>query len=142
GAHDAWHFPGTFVANPFDRLETVRLLRTAAYRRARPPDNPDSVEWAERMYRPGTEAFEVLVRVLAGFAEKVRANGAAPIVVVHPSRAAFVAERDGAPRPHAALLGALQQRDIPTIDLTDPLFGEARRAGLADVVRDHYTPLG
>ena len=54
GPHDAWFFPGTFVANPLDALELVRLMRTAWYRRSRPESllywTP---EWAERVY-PGT----------------------------------------------------------------------------------------
>lgn len=142
GPEDAWFFPNTFAASPLDFLETVRLARTAAYRRGR----EEGVEWqpsqAERMYRPGTEAFEVLVAVLAGFAEQVRADGATPVVVIFPWRDEIQAAAAGRPKPHAPLLEALERRGIATIDLTDALGEAARRSGLAPLVTIHYRPAG
>jgi hypothetical protein len=143
GPHDAWYFPGTFVANPFDRLELVRLVRTAAYRNSR---DQAAVEWlpgtAERLYRPGNEAFEVLVRVLSGFAEQVRADGATPVVLVFPTSSEFRSLRDGGPRPYAALLDALRQRDVPTIDLGDALAEQLHASSPRDLAKNHLTPLG
>jgi hypothetical protein len=62
------------------------------------------------MYRPGTEAFEVLVAVLSAFAAQVRADGAMPIVVVLHPQPEIMAQRDGLPKPHEALLAVLEQR--------------------------------
>jgi hypothetical protein len=143
GPHDAWYFPGMFVPNPLDRLELVRLVRTAAYRNSR---DQAAVEWvpgtAERLYRPGNEAFEILVRVLSGFAEQVTADGATPVVLVFPTSSEFRSLRDGGPRPYAALLDALRQRGVPTIDLGDALAEQLRSSNPRELARNHLTPLG
>jgi hypothetical protein len=140
GPHDAWYFPGTFVANPLDRLELARLARTAAYRF----DRRDGEEWtragAERAYRPGAESLEVAAAVLAGFAERVRADGATAIVLVFPMGGDIVAQRDSMPKAHAPLLEELQRRGIPTVDLTDALGEDARHSELPTLGARHYRP--
>ena len=143
GPDDAWYFPGTFVPNPLDRLDLVRLIRSAAYRNVH---DQKAMAWgpgtAERLYQPGNEAFEVVVRVLSGFAEQVRADGATPVVLVFPTTGEFRSLRSGGPRPYAALLDALRQRDVPTIDLGDALGEQSRTSAPQDLAARHYTPLG
>lgn len=140
GPHDLWYFPGTFVANPFDWLATVRLGRTALYERGRRDGVEWTPAWAERMYRPDSEPFAVLLGVLSAFADQVRADGATPVVLVFPMRDEVEAARDGRPKTHQPLLDALQARGIPVIDLTDTLGRQARRVDMSKLFDGHYTP--
>ena len=135
GPHDAWYFPGVFVANPFDGLELVTLIRTASYQAARQ-------RVADSLDRPGSEALAVLAAVLAGFAEQVRADGATPVVLILPGDAEIAIARDGRARSYTPLLEALEQRAIPTIDLVDVLGEQARLHRLAELIQGHYRPLG
>jgi hypothetical protein len=141
GPRDAWFFPGSFVANPFDPFLLVRLARTAAYQT---PDRQAGTEWtpawAARMYQPEAEPFQVLLGVLTGFAAEVQAAGATPVVLVFPGKDEVEAARDGQPRTHQPLLDALEQRDIATIDLTDALGRDARRRDISNLFEGHYTP--
>lgn len=130
GPHDAWYFPGMFVANPFDEIEIVRLVRT------------EWRAWAEQAYRPGTETFAVLVEVLTAFARQVRDDGATPVVLVFPGGDEITAPREGRPIAHSQLVDQLEQRHIATIDLTDALGEQARRSRLADLIAGHYTAGG
>ena len=137
GPRDAWYFPGTFVANPFDALETVRLARTVLYRRT------DRESWlpgrAERLFTPGTEAFDVVTRILVDFAGQIRANGATAIVMVFPLSTDVIAAIDGRPKAHSPLLKVLDQHAVPTIDLTDAL-GRAGHTVIDELASEHYRP--
>jgi hypothetical protein len=141
-SRDAWYFPGTFIANPLDRFELVSLARTARYRFGRQEGVDWTRAWAERMYHPGDEAFEVLTAVLVGEANQVRADGATPVVLIFPWRDEVLAQREGNPKPHEPLLDALKERRVTTIDLTDALGEQARRSSLGNLVVNHYRPLG
>ncbi|MCC7107028.1 MAG: hypothetical protein IT307_18000 [Chloroflexi bacterium] len=141
GPDDRWYFPGTFVANPFDWLATVRSARTALYQRDRREGVEWTPAWAARMYRPGSEPFELLVAVLTGFAHQVRADGATPVVLVFPTRAEVEAARNGRPKTHQPLLDALEQRSIRSLDLTDALGRKAQRVDISKLFEGHYTPL-
>ena len=140
GPHDAWYYPGTFVANPLDGLFLSRLTRTAFYQTG---DRHDGMEWtpawAARMYRPGSEPFEVLLGVLSGFAADVRAAGASPVVLIFPSKDEVEAARDGHARTHQPLVDALARLDVATVDLTDSLGRFARSNDISRVFQGHYT---
>ena len=138
GPHDSWYFPGTFVGNPFDWLDLVRVTRTALYRRDRTEGEDWTPAWARRMYQPGNEGFEVLIRIISGFVDQARRDGATPVVLIFPTAGEIEGERDGAERPYLALPNALRERGIVAIDLTGPLGAEARRVGLKDLVKKHY----
>jgi hypothetical protein len=140
--HDTWYFPGTFVAHPLDRLELVRLVRTIAYLGYRPQWGNWRHGSADMAYRPGTEAFEVLRAVLVRFADEVRRDGRQPVVVVFPTRFEVQARLSGSPLPHRALLDALQEADVPTIDLTDALTEAVRQSTAQPLGKEHYTYLG
>jgi hypothetical protein len=139
GPHDAWYFPGTLVANPLDRLELIRFVRTAIFRKQH-----EELHALASRYVPGTEPFDVLTAVLTGFAAEVRADGATPVVLVFPNQMSIVVQRDEKPKQHAALLAALAQRGVATIDLTDALGRRARRSGVSGLMSGggHYSPLG
>src|SRR5207247_2587832 len=104
--------------------------------------NEWSASWAARMYRPGTEAFEVLEAILSEFASQVRADGATPVMVVFPLQPEILAYRDQGTQTHAPLLEALEQRGIPTVDLTDAFAEAARRTDPGDLIQKHYLPRG
>ena len=137
GPHDAWYFPGVFVANPLDRLQIVSVGRTAAYQASRRGRDAWSIEWARQAYRPDGEAFETASRVLVGFADQVRADGATPIVAVFPTREEILGARDGLPNPHAALVHRMRRHRVPVIDLTDALAAEARHTRPGDLMGEH-----
>ena len=126
------------MANPLDWLDLARVTRTALYRRDRTEGEDWTPGWARRMYQPGNEAFDVLIRVISGFVEQVRRDGASPVVLIFPTASEIEGERDGADRPHAALPTALRERGITAIDLTGPLGAEARRVGMRKLVKKHY----
>jgi hypothetical protein len=63
-------------------------------------------------------------------------------VLIFPWKDEITAQRDGAPKAHAALLSALEDRRIPTLDLTDELGEQARRSSLGNLTVEHYRPLG
>ena len=143
GPRDAWYFPGTFVANPLDPLELVRLARTVWYQRSRPESllywNP---EWADRVYRPGTEAFDVLTAVLLGFSSQVHTDGATPVVLVFPLKDEIAAFRDYGSKTHGPLLDVLVQNGVQVVDLTDALGKEARHQDLDTLIGNHLRPQG
>jgi hypothetical protein len=142
GPQDSWYFPQTFVASPLDLLAIGNLARTARYR----SEHQDGVEWSagwsERVQQPGNEGFDLTVAVLAAFAQEVRAGGASPLVLIFPWRTEITAQRDGLPKTHARLLDALEERGVPTLDLTDALGEQARRSSLGNLTVEHYRPLG
>jgi hypothetical protein len=123
------------VANPLGRLEVVRLLRTLAYLTAQ------RLVWSE-IYQPGGEPFERTREILRRFASEVRADGATPVVVVHPTSRQIADQRDRRPKVHGALLAALESHGIPTIDLTDALGERARSVGVSELIETHYRPAG
>ena len=142
GPDDAWYFPGTFVANPVDRLYVGSLARTALYKRERLATVRWNEERAEQMYRPGSDAFEVVLAVLSGFAEQVRSDGATPVVLVFPWGEEIVNARNGHAQPHAPLIEALRSHGVAVIDFADALGDETRHTSLDKLVGDHYTALG
>jgi hypothetical protein len=142
GPSDAWYFPGTFVANPFDRFYLGTLTRTALYKRERLITVRWNEDRAEQMYRPGSEPFEVTLAVLAGFADQVRSDGATPIVLIFPWGEEISNAREKDKQPHAPLIAALRARGVAVIDLAEALGREARRTKIDKLVADHYTALG
>jgi hypothetical protein len=142
GPEDAWYFPGIFVANPFDRLELVRLGRTVAYARQRQDNERWSVGRAHEMYQPGDEAFDVLTAVLRSFANQVRADGASPVVLIFPWWQEIIAAKTGQPLSHAPLVQALRASGVAVIDFSDALGEAARGMNLDKLVGEHLRPEG
>jgi hypothetical protein len=139
GPGDRWYFPGALVPNPLDGLQVVRLARTAAFRAHR--GDPD-VSGVAQAYRDQGEAFQLAARVLIAFAEQVRRDGATPVVVVLTTPSEISSLVRGGTPVHLPLLDWLRRAGIPTVDVTDALVDEARRAGVDAVVEFHYRPLG
>jgi len=144
GPNDQWYFPGTFVANPMDAFQVVRLGRTAAYRRQR-EDFEFTREWADEVadaYRSQAEAYQVAGRVLVEFARQVRQDGAMPVVVMFGSEIEIRALHDKGQKSYAPLLDWLAWEGIATVDVTENLAQQAGRSGTSKVVENHYRPLG
>jgi hypothetical protein len=140
GAHDAWYFPGTFVAGPLDKLEIVRIARTAAYRQAR----ASLVRSDDRypLYEQQGEAFQVTGRILIQFAEQVRANGATPVVIVFPGERDLLDEQKGQP-PYWPLVTWLGRAGVITLDLMDVMAEEVEQQGIDQLfVERHYSSVG
>jgi hypothetical protein len=147
GPDDAWYFPGLFVNHPLDWLELVRLSRTAGYRISRGGSGLGAAIGSPRwQYQPGIEAFDVLVSVLAGFADRVKADGRQPIVLVFPHGPAIREQVAGGANRYSALADALERLQVPTLDLTDALVTQARQSGSPSLAAGdpdgHYSALG
>ncbi len=95
-----------------------------------------------RAYRTDTEAFQVATRVLSGFAQQVRNDGATPVVILFGRRQEAVIARHGEPRFYAPLKDALVRQGIATIDVSDWLARAAQRKGMEQLFgsRGHYSP--
>lgn len=134
GDHDAWYFPGTFVEQPLDSLWLVRLARTAVYQQQRAGLMRTVDEYP--LYREDQEAYQVTARVLVGFAEQVRHQGATPVVVVFPSQRDLQSS-SSRPPPYRPLLARLSDEGIPIVDLMDVLAGEVSRSGIDNTFEPH-----
>lgn len=141
GPHDAWYFPGTFVASPFDRSWIVRLARTAAYQRARASLVRDGHR--HPLYDEHQEAYQVTGRILIEFARQVRTDGATPVVIVLPGEADLRGYQNGV-RVYDRLLSWLSQEGIVTVDLMDDLAREMELRDSSDLFGDgrHYSEAG
>src|SRR5262249_11900270 len=96
----------------------------------------------EDMFRPGVEAFDLLVEVLAAFAADVRSHASTPVIVLLPSQAEVALLAAGGKPPNARLDEALRSRGLTTLDMTEPLAHAARHASPGDVIAGHYKALG
>jgi len=141
GQHDAWYYPGTFVPGPLDDLALVRLAKTAGYQRSRAALSRTPLTYP--LYDQQGEAYQITGRILIQFAEQVRADGAAPVVVVFPSKRDLLA-RQVQESAHQSLVDWLTQSGVPTLDLTDSLLSESQEHGMEALFAEgsHYSPLG
>jgi hypothetical protein len=140
GPHDAWYFPGTFLAGPFDGLSIVSVARTAAYRQSRAALARTANRYP--FYDDRGEAFQVTSRVLREHARQVWADGASPVVVIFPGERDLIESRDRRP-VHAPLASWLVQAGVPVVDLTDALLHAADEHGIDELFMDrHYSAAG
>jgi len=146
GPQDRWYFPGMFVPNPLDRLQVVRVVRTAAFRYHFKAEGGEDLSRSYigqgGAYDSQGEAYQITGRVLIGFANQVRRDGMIPVVVVFSPLNVIETLLSGGAPVHAPLVQWLDRAGIATIDVTDALVEEARRSGPEAVVEAHYTPLG
>lgn len=145
GPNDRWYFPGVFVANPLDMLQSVRVARTAAYRYRREGEinfHADLARQTEEPYRTQGEAFQVTGRILLGFYREVERSGAQPIVIVFGTRPDIETLAAGQPKAYQPILDWLDREAVAYVDVTDDLAQEARRSNLRSVIANHYRPLG
>jgi hypothetical protein len=134
--HDYWYTPNLFTSGPLDQLALLRLARTAEFRasRVRSP--------LPTMYQTGSEPLTVLTNVLTGFAQKVRLDGATPLVLIFPSEGEIEAARDGRPKVHAPLLAELDRRSVAYLDFTEALGRAARDVPVEALIDGHYRTAG
>lgn len=148
GPDDRWYFPGVFVPNPLDVLDTVRVTRTALYRYRREGEidfHSDLARQTERPYRTQAEAYQVAGRVLIGFSKQVQQTGAAPLVVIFGQRTDIETAMDRAPKAHQPLLDWLDREGIAYVDVTDDLARASqgsRGSSSRNVIANHYRPFG
>jgi hypothetical protein len=138
-AHDRWYFPNAFVESPLDVFELGRVVRTATYRYQH--GDPD-VDRMRQAYHHEDEAFQIVGRVLIGFARQVERDGSTPVVVFFSQASEISSALDGHRPVHEPLLQWLARENVPTIDVTPDLVAEAGRSELSAIVEHHYTPLG
>jgi hypothetical protein len=145
GSRDQWFFPGVFVANPLDVLESVRVVRTAAYRYQREGEvsfHADLDRQTEEPYRKQGEAFQVVTRILRDFYGEVQRSGAQPLIVVFGTRSDIETLAANRPRQYQPLLDWLDREGLGYVDVTPDLAQEARRSNVRAVIANHYRPLG
>lgn len=93
-------------------------------------------------YRPGSEAFEVTLRIVRRFRDEVEASGAGFVVVHLPDRGHLSDADDGRPMVHDALMAALAADGMTIADPTPELLALARRDGVGELFMrlGHYSP--
>jgi hypothetical protein len=145
GPNDRWYFPGVFVPNPLDGFESVRVIRTAAYRYQREGEvnfRADLARQTEAPYRSQDEAFQVAGRILLGFHHQVEQSGATPLIVVFGTRPDIESLAARRPKAYQPMLDWLEREGVAYVDVTDDLAQEARRSNVRSVIANHYRPLG
>jgi hypothetical protein len=145
---DRWYLPGTLTSTPFDTFDTVRVTRTAVYLAAKYrildwPLRPADVASSYILpYRQGSEAYDILLLVLTSFADRIRADGATPILVVMPPAEIIAEERDGRPKRYQPLLDEMKRHGVAVADVTDALAARAHTVPVSDLMGfQHYSPL-
>jgi hypothetical protein len=141
GPHDAWYFPGTFIAGPFDSSWLVRLARTAAYQRARSSLLRDDQRYP--LYDPDQEAYTVTERILSGFAQQVRDDGATPIIVILPGQRDLEEYAAGV-TSYGGLISQLSDEGNTVVDLTDVLAQDQKDNDITTLFAEgrHYSKRG
>lgn len=93
-------------------------------------------------YRPGSEAYELTLRILQRFRDEVEASGSRFVIVHIPGRGPLSDAYDGGSMAHADLLSALVGLGMTVVDPTPELLALARRDGSGDLFmrRGHYAP--
>ena len=142
--NDQWYFPGTFVGNPLDALQLVRILRTAAFNR-RPQGLEFSETWAKQLahvYRDRGDALGLMAEILKRFAAQVRMDGATPVVVLFGTEIELREYRSGQSPFYEPLVERLTEEDVAVIDTLKALANEKRQSGVDSIIEHHYRPLG
>ena len=133
--------PPVSDAGPLDALASVRLVKllTATLRRSGD---------GERQIRRGelnldAEPSRLALAVLHRFVERVRANGAEPLIVIFPDRTELDARRDGRAISYRPLRDRLRDEGIPVVDVLDGFDALAPDWTTEKVLRrSHYAPWG
>jgi hypothetical protein len=133
GPDDDWYFPYTFVASPLDGSWLVRLTRTAVYRQAR--QRLLRTDSGYPLYDDRGEAYQLTRRILLDFVEEVRADGAAPVVLVMPGLLDLQLVQRGS-TPYAQLVHELEAAGVPLIDVTSAMIEEMQRHTLDEIFRE------
>jgi hypothetical protein len=94
------------------------------------------------MFNVESEAFAVNFRLLDAFAERVRSDGATPVIVLFPGKADIENVRNGRPLVYQPLKKQLVEAGRDVIDCMDVFVGDAGKHAIDELIVGHYKPLG
>ena len=137
GAHD-YFFRIRARPGPFEFYAPVRIARLIAQERRKAP--ADQV-FRDGCYNADSEAFRLLVRLIAEFRRVALAQGALPLVVIFPDRSDLARYREARTRRYEPLRAQLARSPEPWLDLLD-VFGPPSAGSVDELARGHYTPRG
>jgi hypothetical protein len=114
-----YHFVGQYRAGPLDFSPTIRLgkIVTSQVKKRMQVRILDG----EGRYNPASEAYQLTLRIFDEFYEKVKENGALPIIVVFPDVNDQLQSRAGRARRYEPLLEHFRSRNYRYIDLLDAI---------------------
>src|SRR5581483_4296070 len=105
-----WFYQHRYRAEKIDLFPSIKLIKMAWYKLE------DRRAFA---FRPESEAFRLVVSLLAAFYEDVRSDDSRPVIVLFPSREDLAAIRQNTAPAYTKLVEALQQDHIKVVDLAD-----------------------
>ena len=137
GRHDYW-FQTMPHAGPLDGLASMRLFKTALYLYRRGV-GPTAIIGPDRIYRPDTEALEVVQRLFTRFHDEARRAGALPIFLLFPSHNDILRYTPPGPKRYQPLIQHFDAHGFRYIDLLDAFYAAAGKYEPGPVYA-HFTP--
>ena len=139
GAVDDWFEPLVYTMPLYDWSATVRVVTNVWVRVRNRYLNPDPLYDGDE-FNPESAGLRLEIALLERLVQEVEADGAVPLVVFLPDRAAVAREIAGARPSYAPIRDALDERGIQWLDPTDPLVGGDAEADLDTVFTQggHY----
>ena len=133
--------PPVSDAGPLDALASVRLVKLLSATLRRSGDGERQIRHGE--LNLDAEPSRIALAVLRRFVERVRANGAEPLVVLFPDRTELDARRDGRAITYRPLRDRLVEEGIPVVDVLDGFDAHAPGWTTERILRRfHYAPWG
>ncbi len=132
-----FHYENAFFDRSDHPLGTVRILQFAweKIQRGKPLRS-------DGMFNVESEAFAISFRLMDAFAERVRSDGATPVMVLFPGKEDIKNVRDGKPLVYQPLKQHLVEAGHDVIDCMDVFIGDAGKHALGELIVGHYRPLG
>jgi lysophospholipase L1-like esterase len=93
-------------------------------------------------YDTESEAYTVLVEVMARFYREVAEDGAIPVALLLPAKPDIERAWQGKPVSYEPLLVDLEKRGIETIDAMDAFTAESEITDWRGLIDGHYTAEG
>jgi hypothetical protein len=126
---------------PLDALASVRLVKLLSATLRRSGDGERAIQRGE--LNLDAEPSRLALAVLRRFVERVRTNGAGPLVVIFPDRTDLDARRDGRPVSYRPLHDRLRDEGIPVVDVLEGFDTLAPDWTTERILRcSHYAPWG
>lgn len=143
GKHD-YFYQKSCRSSRLDFLPSVRLF--TIFRHNMRTRYSDNTLYEGGYYNVDSKAFHVTVKLIDRFYERVRINGAIPVVLIFPHENDLVRYSSSGTKSYLPLLDYLRRRQLRHIDVVDA-FDESGRVIVVRHLfnietKGHYSPLG
>ncbi len=132
GRQDRFFDPRLYETSVLDRSKLFRIVRTLRV------DPMAHADW--RALYADESALALTLAIVEGFAEEVRRDGRAPLIVFLPDSSVARDVAGGRTPPTAAFLERLKRLDCPLVDLTPTVARFADTPDFATAFLPHYSP--